>query len=179
MANFIEKTLEPGEEVIFKGRLHWSYNFKYTFMGIAAILLSIGLVIVTTMGESEGSSSWITFYIIIGLVGLLTIGIGYFLRSRTEFAVTNSRFIQKDGILNIKMTEIPLFKVETVNFYQTLFERMFNTGSIELVGSGGTAHRVEYVQQPYKVRNLIATYMKEQQVDDVPKAAPASTEEQN
>ena len=41
MANFIEKTLEPGEKVIFKGRLHWSYNFRYTAWGILLILLSV------------------------------------------------------------------------------------------------------------------------------------------
>jgi hypothetical protein len=58
------------------------------------------------------------------------------------------------------MTEIPLFKVETVNFYQTFFERMLKTGAIELVGSGGTNHKVEYVQHPYEVRNIIATRMK-------------------
>ena len=35
------------------------------------------------------------------------------------------------------------------------------TGSIELVGSGGTNHKIDFVQRPFEVRNLIATYMKE------------------
>ena len=47
MANFIEKTLEPGEKVIFKGRLHWSYNFRYTAWGFLLILLSVaGMVVI-------------------------------------------------------------------------------------------------------------------------------------
>ena len=85
------------------------------------------------------------------------------IRNRKEVAITDNRIIQKDGIFDIKMTEIPLFKVETVNFYQTFFERMLKTGAIELVGSGGTAHRVEFVQHPYEVRNMIATYMKKRE----------------
>ena len=71
------------------------------------------------------------------------------------------------------MTEIPLFKVETVNFYQTFFERMLKTGAIELVGSGGTAHRVEFVQHPYEVRNMIATFMKKKEASVEPAPAPA------
>ena len=85
---------------------------------------------------------------------------GYFIRSKTTFAITSNRFIQKDGILNIKMTEIPLFKIETVNLYQSLWQRMFSTGSIELVGSGGTNHRVDYIQEPFDVRKTITTLMK-------------------
>ncbi len=102
---------------------------------------------------------------IFSVLGVCLIGFGYFIRSKTEFAITNTRFIQKDGILNIKMTEIPLFKVETVNFYQTLWDRILGTGAIELVGSGGTSHRVDYVQKPFEVRNLITTLMKNTKKD--------------
>lgn len=63
--------------------------------------------------------------------------------------------MQKDGIMNIRMTEIPLFKIETVNFYQSLGKRIFSTGSIELVESGGTFHWVNYVEKPLTVRKMI------------------------
>lgn len=161
MANFIESTLEPGEQVIFKGRLHWSFNFRYTAWGLFLILACICGLIYSSMLDDSNSRGVVNIVcIVVAIIGLILIGVGYFIRSKTEFAITNTRFIQKDGILNIKMTEIPLFKVETVNFYQTLWDRMIGTGSIELVGSGGTNHRVDYVQHPHQVRNLIATYMK-------------------
>ncbi|NLV53085.1 MAG: PH domain-containing protein [Bacteroidales bacterium] len=164
MANFIEKTLEKDEKVIFKGRLHWSYNFRYTAWGILLILLGVaGMALIAYTHYNDFNNNMLALFclcVIICFAGIGLIGFGLFVRNRTEFAVTNTRFIQKDGIFDVKMTDIPLFKVETVNFYQTFFERMLNTGAIELVGSGGTAHRVEYVQSPYKVRNIIATYMK-------------------
>lgn len=165
MANFIEKTLEPGEKVVFKGRLHWSYNFSYTCLGSIVSLLSVvGMAVIAANNYNEFNNNMLALFVlcvVACLAGFGLIGFGYFMRSRTEFAVTNNRFIQKDGIFDIKMTEIPLFKVETVNFYQTLSQRIIGTGSIELVGSGGTNHRVDFVQHPYEVRNLIATYMKE------------------
>ena len=162
MANFIEKTLEPGEEVKFNGRLHWSFNFRYSFWGIVLLLAGIVACVVLKANETEEDEYLVPifFAILCIIAGLISIIYGYFIRSKTEFAVTTSRFIQKDGIFNIKMTEIPLFKVETVNFYQTFVDRIIGTGSIELVGSGGTNHRVDYVQKPMEVRNLITTLMK-------------------
>lgn len=158
MANFIESTLEPGEQVIFKGRLHWSFNVSYTVWGILFIVgCIVGLVFNNT---NNGESIYNVLSIVLAIIGLSFIVFGYFIRSKTEFVITSTRFIQKDGIFNIKMTEIPLFKVETINFYQTLIDRILGTGSIELVGSGGTNHRVDFLQEPYNVRNLIATYMK-------------------
>lgn len=168
MANFIESTLEPGEQVIFKGRLHWSFNVGYTIWGLILVLISLGFLIYNL--NSDKSSSINTISLIVAVIGLLFIGFGYFIRSKTEFVITSSRFIQKDGIFNIKMTEIPLFKIETINFYQRFWDRMIGTGSIELVGSGGTSHRVDYVQQPYVVRNYIATFInnnKAQHPDEV------------
>lgn len=162
MSNFIEKTLEPGEEVIFQGRLHWSFNFRYTFWGWIIVLasLAVGVYISSVSEDGDDNSIYYICLCVFALLGLGLVAFGYFIRSKTEFAVTNTRFIQKDGILDIKMTEIPLFKVETVNFYQGIFERMLGTGSIELVGSGGTSHRVDYLQHPMEVRNMITTLMK-------------------
>lgn len=165
MANFIERTLEKGEDVVFQGRLHWTYNWKWTFGGTLLAIISVAGILMNaifTYNEENSDAGPIYILSIMGvIIGIAMVGWGYFIRSKTEFAITNTRFIQKDGIFNIKMTEIPLFKVETVNFYQTLFQRMVGTGTIELVGSGGTSHQVHFVQEPFKVRNLLTTLMKE------------------
>ena len=165
MANFIERTLEKGETVVFEGRLHWTYNWQYTFGGGALLVLcALGLIwdCYENYNQFNNNTLAIAIGCVVGIIaGAALIGWGYFIRSKTEFAITNTRFIQKDGIFNIKMTEIPLFKVETVNFYQDLWERILSTGTIELVGSGGTSHKLSFVQEPFKVRNLLTTYMKE------------------
>lgn len=163
MANFIEKTLEPGEQIVFKGRLHWYFNFRYTVWGV--LLNVLGLAGMFYSAQNDTSDSAVKTILVVSFVACL-MGIGFILygcllRMKTEFAITNTRFIQKDGLLNIRLTEIPLFKVETVNFEQTFIERIIGTGAIELVGSGGTNHKVRFIQKPFEVRNLITTYMKE------------------
>lgn len=154
MARYIINSLEEGEQIILQGRLHWIFIYRYLLFGYILILVAGSLV----------ASSYFMSHPELLIIGLGVLGIAFFIliighviRTRSEFAVTTSRFIQKDGILNIKMTEIPLFKIETVNFYQSLWQRMVGTGSIELVGSGGTFHRVDYIEKPLIVRKTIVS----------------------
>ena len=64
--------------------------------------------------------------------------------------------MQKDGILDIEIKEIPLYKIETINFSQTLLQRIQGIGDIELVGSGGTVHHLTYIAHPMDVKKAIA-----------------------
>ena len=157
MSKFIEKTLEDGETVIFKGRLHWTFNWRYTFCGTALALLG---AVALAVGVPRSETPLTVSGAICLALGVGFVLWGYFIRSKTTFAITSHRFIQKDGILSIKMTEIPLFKIETVNLYQSIWQRLFSTGSIELVGSGGTNHKVDFIQAPFEVRKILTTRMK-------------------
>ena len=167
MANYIQQTLEQGESIIHKGRLHWSYNvINTTVGGFVAIIGLLAACFCKKITAPEDNQLWLTIGGVLFFVGVVTVTWGYFIRSKSEFAITTSRFIQKDGILNIHLTEIPLFKIETVNFYQTFCQRIFNTGSIELVGSGGTCHRVDFIQHPLKVRKVLNASINEQRTSE-------------
>lgn len=154
MAHYITNSLEEGEEIILQGRLHWTSIYQYILCSFILILVAGGLVV---SGYFFYHSELFIIGVSVLVLALIIYFIGRIIRTRSEFAVTTSRFIQKDGILNIKMTEIPLFKIETVNFYQSLWQRMVGTGSIELVGSGGTFHRVDYIEKPLIVRKTIVS----------------------
>lgn len=151
MANYIKQSLEPGEQIVLKGRLHWSYITCYIFWALAFMIAAIVCFLLMPTFEGYIASA------VLCVLALVIYGIGAVVRTRSEFAITNTRFIQKDGIFNIKMTEIPLFKVETVNFYQTLWQRILGTGCVELVGSGGTSHQVHCIEHPMTVRKTIVS----------------------
>ena len=160
MANYIKQSLEEGETIIYKGRLHWSYIFRYMFF---TLLFAVGGIIVIYLAYSkqpEQKNTLFYFGIALFVLAFIVWLVGRIVRTRTEFAVTDTRFVQKDGIFNIKMTEIPLARVETVNFYQSLWQRLLGTGCVELVGSGGTSHQVHCIEQPMKVRKIIVTSIK-------------------
>jgi membrane protein YdbS with pleckstrin-like domain len=155
-----------GNRVIAVWRLSLKRYTAAVFLQ-AAGFYEIGLLgLHSLLRRIYGGNFWrnsVLYYVAVGFLVVAAIiwFIGRIVRTRSEFAVTNSRFIQKDGILNIKMTEIPLFKIETVNFYQSFWQRLLGTGCIELVGSGGTFHRVHFIQHPQRVRKTIVSTINE------------------
>ena len=166
MANYIRQSLEQGEQIIYNGRLHWSYIFRYLFY---SLLFTIGGIVALVLAyykfPEQKDALFYTGIALLVLAFFIWI-IGRIIRTRTEFSITNTRFVQKDGIFNIKMKEIPFSKIETVNFYQSLWQRFLGTGCVELVGSGGTSHQVHCVEQPMKVRNLICASIKKKAEDN-------------
>lgn len=158
MADFITKSLEPGEQVVLKGRLHWSAIWKYFLAMWILVLLGLGIGIWMLVSHK----SLLVIPGVLLFIALCVYLVGRVVRTRTEFCVTNTRFIQKDGIFNIHMTEIPLFKVETVNYSQSFFQRFLGTGCIELVGSGGTNHNIHHIQNPMTVRRTIVSVINQQ-----------------
>ena len=160
MANYIKESLEEGEQIIYNGRLHWSAIFGYLF---SSFLLAVGGVALIVLGFSmfpEQKNFLMYTGIAFIVLALIVWVIGRIVRTRTEFAVTDTRFVQKDGIFNIKMTEIPTARIETVNFYQSFWQRIIGTGCVELVGSGGTPHQVHCIKEPMKVRKIICASIK-------------------
>ena len=164
MAHYITNSLEEGEQIVLQGRLHWSSIFKYLLSSIFLTFVAGGFV-ASGYYVSKNELYYIGGVFII--IAALVYFVGCIIRTRSEFAVTTTRFIQKDGFFNIKMTEIPLFKIETVNFYQSFWQRIIGTGSIELVGSGGTSHTVNYIEKPLIVRRTIVSAINKNQNREV------------
>ena len=160
MANYIKKSLEEGETIIFKGRLHWSAIFRYMFFATLFVLGGFACIWLAYYQYPEQKTMLLYAGIALLVLAFFIWIIGRIVRTRTEFAVTDTRFVQKDGIFNIKMTEIPLARIETVNFYQSLWQRLLGTGCVEMVGSGGTSHQVHCIEQPMKVRKIIVASIK-------------------
>lgn len=160
MNKFIRQSLEEGEEIIYNGRLHWSSIFDYIAWTVILTCGAIALLIYGNMQENGAIFNYLALALFV--IAVATCITGRIVRTRSEFVVTSTRFIQKDGIFNIKMTEIPLFKVETVNFTQSLGQRMLGTGCIEMVGSGGTSHQLHCIEDPMEVRKTIVSAINKQ-----------------
>lgn len=176
MGNFIKKSIEAGEEIKYNGRLHWSSIWKYILFSWIMVIGGLGAACACYYYNNQN------IYIYIGLavaaIGLIIGLIGRIVRTRSEFAITTTRFVQKDGIFNIKMTEIPLQRIETVNYYQTFWQRIIGTGCVELVGSGGTSHHVHCIEHPMKVRKMVLSTINACSVKQAMNPTPTPTAEE-
>ena len=78
----------------------------------------------------------------------------------TNFVITSNRLIFRQGIIGKSGIEIPLERVNNVNFHQTVFERILGAGDL-LIESGGEdgQQRFTDIRHPAQVQNLIHAQM--------------------
>lgn len=69
-----------------------------------------------------------------------------------EFAVTNKRVLIKHGILRTQSFEIMLTKVEAIYVEQNIIDRLVNSGTIIIKGTGGSQNPLRNVDNPFQFR---------------------------
>jgi uncharacterized membrane protein YdbT with pleckstrin-like domain len=99
--------------------------------------------------------------------------------THTYFVLSSERLITRSGFVSKRGVEIPLGRINNVNFQQSLFERMIGAGDllIESAGESGQS-RLSNVRKPDAVQNAILLAMddyRNRTIERVqqPAAAPA------
>ena len=130
---FPRKLLNPGERVVLDLHPHW------WFFGPQAVGLFAAMVV--TMYLRSKTSGWLAT--VVGYLGLASIVVAMaflvvaLIKWRTTyFIVTSDRLIYRQGVVARAGVEIPLERVNNVNFNQSIFERLLGTGDL-LIESGG------------------------------------------
>ena len=105
-------------------------------------------------------------YPVWAIAGLITIWliIRYLKWRTTYFVITSDRLIYRHGVIAKAGIEIPLERVNNVNFKQGIFERIIGAGDL-LIESGGEdgQQRFSDIAKPEKVQNLIHMQMEDNQ----------------
>jgi len=70
------------------------------------------------------------------LIALASFVRRYLMWINTNFVLTTDRLIFKQGIVAKKGIEIPLERINTVFFHQTVFERMLRAGDLSIESGG-------------------------------------------
>lgn len=93
---------------------------------------------------------WTTIFT---LKSLFTLSLAFwFDRWLSEFVITNRRIIIKTGFIARETFEMNLSKIESVNVDQSVFGRIFNFGSMTIIGSGGTRETFHKISRPLAFR---------------------------
>jgi uncharacterized membrane protein YdbT with pleckstrin-like domain len=155
---FPSKLLNEGEEVVLDLRPHWWFMAKPTAALVGSIVL--GIVVLMDAGD-EGVGQGIKILTALIVLGCLAwFGVRYLQWVSTNFVVTTDRVIHRVGVVAKRGIEIPLERINTVFFHQSVFERMFGLGDlgIESAGERG-AETFEDVRKPALVQNEIYRQM--------------------
>jgi uncharacterized membrane protein YdbT with pleckstrin-like domain len=141
VGNYVESNLIAGEQVVYQTRIH-----PIVFLPPAAVVLAgIGL------GLAYSPAGGLAVLVL----GVL-MAIGAWIRQwASEFVVTNRRVIVKVGLLSRRTIEIDMSKVESVEVNQDIFGRLFNYGTIVVIGTGGTKEPFDLIDDPLAFRRAV------------------------
>lgn len=157
---FSPKYLNEGERVILDLHPHWwdfVRPFGYAVLGFVLALMSAEIAVDTSSDPMKWlewaavRASWLL--VVTGLVGLFVQAVKW---SRTHFVVTNHRVIYREGVVARIGVEIPVSRVNNVNFHQSFLERLVGAGDL-LIESGGEdgQSRFANIRDPEEVQNII------------------------
>lgn len=155
---FPPKLLNQGEEVVLDLRPHWWFMAEPTAALLGAILLGVVVINADLDGTLNDVLSIASIVLIV--VALLWFGARYARWVTTNFVVTTDRLVYRVGVVAKKGIEIPLERVNTVFFNQTVFERMLGAGDLAIESGGETGKQTfSDIRRPSLVQNEIYRQM--------------------
>ena len=103
-----------------------------------------------------GQYSLLSFIVMAVLVVMLSYLLKAFLQYQgTQYVLTNKRIIAKRGIVRLHTQESLLSKLQAVNVSQSFMGRLFDYGSVVVIGIAGNRDIYEYVSQPLEFQRLL------------------------
>lgn len=152
-----KRQLNEYETVALDLHPHWWYFAHPTVAVIGSIVLGV-LTAWRLDGDTQQVMGYVSLALIVGSVIWL---IARYLKwTTTNFVITSDRLIFRQGVLSKSGIEIPLERVNNVNFSQSVFERMIGAGDL-LIESGGEDGQSRFtdIKHPQEVQNLIHAQM--------------------
>ena len=148
--SYVEKTLQPGETLIYRTSLHWIV-FLPTICALAA-----GAAIYIYAGQITAMSQLVAggglALVIVGVVMGISVWIRYI---STEMAITSKRVIEKVGFVWRRTMEMERTKVESVSVNQSILGRILDYGTVIVRGTGSTLEPMSNIDNPMEFRSKL------------------------
>ncbi|MHB8884976.1 MAG: PH domain-containing protein [Methylovirgula sp.] len=153
--SYVKHILQPGEDVLAIGRLHWII-YWHALVWFLACAVS-GAVAVH---YHETNYRWLIAIAVTALLflfGLIALIRAWWHAFTTEIAVTTHRVIYKRGFINRHTDEMNIDKIESVIVDQSILGRILGYGTIDIRGTGAGMERLKRIAQAIELRNAITS----------------------
>ena len=155
-----KKLLNDYETVAVDLHPHWWHFAEPVSALVGSIILGILALVFDVGGTAGDALKWLVLILIV--VSAIWVIVRYLKWMTTNFVITSDRLIFRSGVISKMGIEIPLERVNTIHFNQSIFERMTGSGDL-LIESGGEdgQQRFTDIRRPDRVQNLIHSQMEE------------------
>ena len=167
---FPRKLLIPGEQLVLELRPH-PVALGLAALGTIGALVLAGWLSIKVFDDGVMQSIvWIALIVFLVLYPIRKLV--WWLTS--DFVVTSSRVIHREGFIAKRSMEIPLDKINDVRFEQGIFERMVGAGTL-VIQSASESGRNEFrfIRHPEEVQRTIYHESEADQTRTVQRATPA------
>ena len=149
-----DELLVPGEEIIMHRHPHW----KMLVGPVVLLLVVVGLG--SYLAAVIGAQSW-------GLwarIALLVIAVGLVVRftvaplirwRTTHFIVTTDRLITREGVFKRVGIDIPMSRINSVQFRHTLLERILGCGTLIIESASDEPLEFDDIPDVERVHSLL------------------------
>ena len=165
--------LQENETLALDLRPHWWYFSRNILTGIPLFI-----VLVLVLANLEGNwQKYIGLIIaVVTIAWVVWLVLKYFQWRMTYFVVTSRRVIYRTGVISKRGVEIPLERINNINFHQRLIDRLIGAGDLDIESAGrdGQSH-FDFIRHPDGVQHEIYRQMETRNmpVATAPVAPPA------
>ena len=156
---FPKKYLNANETIALDMHPHWWFFSEPAMSLLGSIILGIVVLAKTDAGTNGRKVLGLIALALLVLTAIWLV-IRYLNWLTTNFVITSNRLIFRHGVIGKSGIEIPLERVNNVNFNQSVFERILGAGDL-LIESGGEdgQQRFTDIRHPAQVQNLVHAQM--------------------
>ena len=150
------------ERVIWTGRPSWR--------GRIAIVVPGALVAIAFLAIALWAGLATATALIVTLVIAVVVVVWTFLETiRWKYTITNRRVFVRHGLVSVNEQTARLERVQDVTLRQSLFDRMFGVGRLDIdtAGSEGGALEFKALMEPTHVREVLDAAVRNEQRDEV------------
>ncbi|MGH3024568.1 MAG: PH domain-containing protein [Gaiellaceae bacterium] len=154
--------LTDEERVVWTGRPSWRGRVSIFAPGL---LLA---VVVLVAGLWTGVGAGISLLLALAVV-VVTLAWGLLETIRWKYTITNRRVFVRHGLITVNEQTARLERVQDLLLRQSLFDRLFGVGTLEIdtAGSEGGALEFKALRSPAEVREILDSAVRDQQEGEV------------
>ena len=132
-SSYLKSTLQPGETILAKGRIHGAFLVAPAVVATAFLIGVLKLLVAWQLAELAPWCWWTA------LVPVLYFADRFIFWATAESAITSHRVLFKSGWIARKISEVSLSKIESSAIDEPLIGRVFGFADLVVKGSGGHA----------------------------------------
>ncbi|MFE6614503.1 PH domain-containing protein [Amycolatopsis sp. NPDC057786] len=169
--------LSENEHVV----VHSHPHFKMLIFPFLALIITLGVGIWLAVVAKDAAAPWdLISEIAIAAVGLglvVWLFLAPFVRWRTtHFIVTTDRLIAREGVLKRTGIDIPLSRINSVQFEHGLLDRVFGCGTLVIESASDEPLKFDDIPKVERVHTVIYREVNDNPYDDFAPGAPQQTE---